>query len=129
METVYAALLNFKVSKSVDEDTIAKILEAAGAQVDSNQIKALVAGLADKNIDDLIKSASAAPVAVVCPCRCCSSLLLVVRKKRKAERRVKAKNLKKRKIKMNLPVFLPFRLNAIFYINFFLSPFLISFSI
>ena len=32
METVYAALLNFKVSKSVDEDTIAKILEAAGAQ-------------------------------------------------------------------------------------------------
>ena len=30
METVYAALLNFKVSKSVDESTIAKILEAAG---------------------------------------------------------------------------------------------------
>ena len=67
METVYAALLNFKVSKSVDEDTIAKILEAAGPQVDSNQIKALVAGLADKNIDNLIKSASAAPVAVAAP--------------------------------------------------------------
>jgi large subunit ribosomal protein L12 len=67
MEAVYAALLNFKVSKSIDEDTIAKILEAAGASVDSNQIKALVTGLAGKNIDDLIAAASAAPVAAAAP--------------------------------------------------------------
>ena len=67
MEAVYAALLNFKVSKAVDEKTIIKILEAAGATVDKNQVKALVAGLADKNIEQLIASASAAPVAAAAP--------------------------------------------------------------
>jgi ribosomal protein L12E/L44/L45/RPP1/RPP2 len=67
METVYAALLNWKVSKAIDQDTIMKILEAAGAQVDAGQVQALVAGLADKNLDELIASASAAPVAAAAP--------------------------------------------------------------
>lgn len=67
MEAVYAALLNWKVSKAIDEKVIIKILEAAGATVDKNQVKALVAGLADKNIEQLIASASAAPVAAAAP--------------------------------------------------------------
>jgi len=67
MESVYAALLSWKVSKKLDESTIVKILEAAGASVDKNQVKALVAGLADKNIEELIASASAAPVAAAAP--------------------------------------------------------------
>lgn len=67
MESVYAALLSWKVSKKLDESTIVKILEAAGASVDKNQVKALVAGLADKNIEELIAAASAAPVAAAAP--------------------------------------------------------------
>jgi len=63
MESVYAALLLHKAAKKVDEKGIEKVLTAAGVEVDKNQLKALVAGLEGKNIDDLIANASAAPVA------------------------------------------------------------------
>ena len=38
-------------------------MTAADVEVDKNQVKALVAGLDGKNIDDLIANAAAAPVA------------------------------------------------------------------
>ena len=63
MESVYAALLLHKADKTVDEKTIEKVLKAADVEVDKNQIKALVAGLDGKDIDELIANASAAPVA------------------------------------------------------------------
>lgn len=63
MESVYAALLLHKAAKKVDEKGIEKVLTAAGCEVDKNQLKALVAGLEGKNIDEMIASASAAPVA------------------------------------------------------------------
>ncbi|UYP47925.1 hypothetical protein NEF87_004210 [Candidatus Lokiarchaeum ossiferum] len=63
MESVYAALLLHKADKTVDEKSIEKVLKAADVEVDKNQIKALVAGLDGKNIDELIANASAAPVA------------------------------------------------------------------
>jgi len=63
MESVYAALLLHKAAKKIDEKGIEKVLTAAGVEVDKNQLKALVAGLEGKNIDDLIANASAAPVA------------------------------------------------------------------
>ncbi len=63
MESVYAALLLHKAAKKVDEKGIEKVLTAAGVEVDKNQLKALVAGLEGKNIDEMIASASAAPVA------------------------------------------------------------------
>ncbi|QEE15961.1 50S ribosomal protein P1 [Promethearchaeum syntrophicum] len=63
MESVYAALLLHKAAKKVDEKGIEKVLTAAGVEVDKNQLKALVAGLEGKNIDELIAGASAAPVA------------------------------------------------------------------
>lgn len=62
MESVYAALLLHKAEKAVDEASIEKVLKAAGVTPDKNQIKALVAGLEGKDIDELIASASAAPV-------------------------------------------------------------------
>ena len=64
MESVYAALLLHKAAKKVDEKGIEKVLTAAGVEVDKNQLKALVAGLEGKNIDEMIASASAAPVSV-----------------------------------------------------------------
>ena len=67
MESIYAALILHKSAKTVDEASIEKILKAAGVTPDKNQVKALVAGLADKDIDALIANASAAPVAAAAP--------------------------------------------------------------
>lgn len=64
MESVYAALILHSANKKINEASLEKILEAAGVKSDKNQLKALVAGLEGKNLDEIIASASAAPVAV-----------------------------------------------------------------
>jgi large subunit ribosomal protein L12 len=61
MEYVYAALLLHKLQKEVNEANIGSVVKASGAEVNDAQVKALVAALADINIEDAIK---AAPVAV-----------------------------------------------------------------
>jgi len=61
MEYVYAALLLHKQKKEVNEANITSVIKASGAEVNEAQVKALVAALADVNIDEAIK---AAPVAV-----------------------------------------------------------------
>ncbi|QUC64155.1 50S ribosomal protein P1 [Nitrosopumilus sp. K4] len=61
MEYVYAALLLHKLQKDVNEENISSVVKASGAEVNDAQVKALVAALADVNIEDAIK---AAPVAV-----------------------------------------------------------------
>jgi len=61
MEYVYAALILHKLQKEVTEENVTNIVKASGAEVNEAQVKALVASLADVNIDDAIK---AAPVAV-----------------------------------------------------------------
>ena len=62
MESIYAALLLHKASKSVTEAAIEKVLKAAGVEADKSQLTKLVAGLKDKNIDEIIASAAAVPV-------------------------------------------------------------------
>ena len=61
MEYVYAALMLHKLEKEVNEANVASVIKATGAEVNEAQVKALVASLADVNIEDAIK---AAPVAV-----------------------------------------------------------------
>jgi len=61
MEYVYAALLLHKLKKEVNEANISSVVKASGTEVNEAQVKALVAALADVNIDDAVK---AAPVAV-----------------------------------------------------------------
>jgi large subunit ribosomal protein L12 len=61
MEYVYAALLLHKLQKEVNETNISSVVKASGAEVNDAQVKAMVAALADINIEDAIK---AAPVAV-----------------------------------------------------------------
>jgi len=61
MEYVYAALLLHKQKKEINEANITSVIKASGAQVNEAQVKALVAALADVNIDEAIK---AAPVAI-----------------------------------------------------------------
>ena len=61
MEYVYAALMLHKLKKDINEDNITNLVKASGAEVNQAQVKALVASLADVNIEEAIK---AAPVAV-----------------------------------------------------------------
>ena len=64
MEYVYAALMLHKLQKDVTEENVTNIVKASGAEVNEAQVKALVASLADVNIEDAIK---AAPVAAAAP--------------------------------------------------------------
>ena len=61
MEYVYAALMLHKLQKEVTEENVTSVVKATGAEVNDAQVKALVASLADVNIEEAIK---AAPVAV-----------------------------------------------------------------
>jgi large subunit ribosomal protein L12 len=61
MEYVYAALMLHKLKKDINEENIKSIVKASGAEVNEAQVKALVASLADVDIEEAIK---AAPVAV-----------------------------------------------------------------
>jgi len=65
MEYVYAAMLLHKAGKEVNEDSVKKVLEAAGVEVDTARVKALVAALSGVNIDEAIEKAAvvAAPAA------------------------------------------------------------------
>jgi large subunit ribosomal protein L12 len=67
MENIYAAMLLHKAGKEINEESVTKVLTAAGLTVDVVQIKALVASLSEVNIDEAIKAAptmmAAAPVA------------------------------------------------------------------
>lgn len=67
MEYVYAALLLHKAGKEITEDDVKKVVEAAGVKADDVRIKALVAVLDEVDIDEVLKSATAAPVAQAVP--------------------------------------------------------------
>ena len=61
MEYVYAALMLHKLQKEVTEENVTSVVKATGVEVNEAQVKALVASLADVNIEEAIK---ATPVAV-----------------------------------------------------------------
>jgi large subunit ribosomal protein L12 len=66
MEYIYAAMLLHKAGKEINEENLTQVLAAAGINVDAVRAKALVASLAEVNIDEAIKTAPtmmAAPAA------------------------------------------------------------------
>ncbi len=67
MEYVYSAMLLHSAGKDVTEESVTKILDAAGVKADAARAKALVASLKDVNIDEAIEKAAAAPVATAAP--------------------------------------------------------------
>jgi len=73
MEYVYAALLLHKAGKEINEENLTQVLTAAGINADMVRVKALVASLAEVNIEEAIKSVPtmmatpAAPSATVPP--------------------------------------------------------------
>lgn len=58
MEYVYAAMLLHKAGKGINEENLTQVLDAAGINADPIRVKALVASLAEVNIEEAIKSAS-----------------------------------------------------------------------
>jgi len=63
MEYVYSALILHSLGKEINEEAIAEIIKAAGAEPDMARIKALVSALSEINIEEAIKTAAFAPVA------------------------------------------------------------------
>jgi len=55
MEYVYATLLLHEAKQEINEESVKKVLDAAKAKIDNGKLKALVASLADVNIDEAIK--------------------------------------------------------------------------
>ncbi|BCU68315.1 50S ribosomal protein P1 [Sulfolobales archaeon HS-7] len=64
MEYIYASLLLHSAKKEISEESLKNVLSAAGITVDEVRIKALVAALKEVNIDEVLKNATAMPVAV-----------------------------------------------------------------
>jgi large subunit ribosomal protein L12 len=63
MKYLYSALILHDANKEITEDAVTSILEAAGVDVDSSRVKALVAALSEVDIEDALSSAvmAAAP--------------------------------------------------------------------
>jgi len=87
MEYVYAALLLHKLQKEVNEENVSSVVKASGVEVNPAQVKALIAALADVNIDEAIK---AAPVAVAAAPAAEASAAGGDEKKDKAEKKADA---------------------------------------
>lgn len=67
MEYIYAALLLHSAKKPIDESHVKKVLTAAGVSSDDARVKALTASLEGINIEDALKTATAAPVMTAAP--------------------------------------------------------------
>ena len=67
MEYVYAAMLLHKAGKEINEKSVSELLTAAGVKADSVRVKALVASLAEVDIDEAIKTAPAMMAAAPAP--------------------------------------------------------------
>lgn len=63
MEYVYAALLLHSAGGKITEESVKKVLTAAGVKTDEPRVKALVAALSEIKIEDALKAAQAVPVA------------------------------------------------------------------
>jgi large subunit ribosomal protein L12 len=67
MEYVYAAMLLHKAGKEINEKNVSEVLTAAGVTADAARVKALVASIAEVDIDEAIKSAPAMMAAAPAP--------------------------------------------------------------
>jgi len=67
LEYMYAAMLLHSAGKEIDESSLGNILNAAGISPDTVRVNALVAALAEVDIEEALKApvitAAAAPVA------------------------------------------------------------------
>jgi len=73
MEYVYAAMLLHKAGKEINEKNVSEVLTVAGVKADSVRVKALVASLAEVDIDEAIKTAPAMMAAAPAPAAAASA--------------------------------------------------------
>ena len=67
MEYVYAAMLLHKAWKEINDKNVSEVLTAAGVNADAARVKALVASIAEVDIEEAIKSAPAMMAAAPAP--------------------------------------------------------------
>jgi len=67
MEYVHAAILLHRAGKPINEENLTKVLSAAGINADPVRVKALVASLAEVDIEEAIKSPPASMMAAPAP--------------------------------------------------------------
>jgi large subunit ribosomal protein L12 len=67
LEYIYAALLLHEAKKEITEKEVSGIVKAAGIDANEAMIKATVENLKGVNIEEVLASAMAAPVAVAAP--------------------------------------------------------------
>ncbi|TSA56215.1 50S ribosomal protein P1 [bacterium] len=67
MEYVYAAMLLHKAGKEINDKNVSEVLTAAGVNADAARVKALVASIAEVDIEEAIKSAPAMMAAAPAP--------------------------------------------------------------
>jgi large subunit ribosomal protein L12 len=67
MELVYAALLLHEAGEEVNEDNLEGVMDGAGIEVDSSQVKATVAALEDVDLEEAMEQPAAAPAAAPAP--------------------------------------------------------------
>jgi large subunit ribosomal protein L12 len=63
MEYVYSAMVLHAAKKPVTEESITKVLKAAGVEADATRVKALTAALEGVDMDEAIATAVAVPAA------------------------------------------------------------------
>ena len=92
MEYVYAAMLLHKAGKEINEENLTQVLKAAGINADVARVKALVASLAEVNIEEAIKSAPtmmATPAAPAAPALAAEAKPKEEKKKKEEEEKAK----------------------------------------
>lgn len=67
MEYVHAAILLHRAGKPLNEKNLTKVLSAAGIKADPIRVKALVASLAEVDIEEAIKSQPASMMVAPAP--------------------------------------------------------------
>ncbi|MCE4613878.1 MAG: 50S ribosomal protein P1 [Desulfurococcales archaeon] len=60
---IHAALALYYAGKEINEENLKKIVSALGVEVDEAKIKMLVAGMSEINLEEVLKTATAAPIA------------------------------------------------------------------
>ncbi|MEM0093293.1 MAG: 50S ribosomal protein P1 [Thermofilum sp.] len=63
MEYIYASLILYHSGREITEESVRRILEAAGIQVDEVRLKAMVAALKEVDIGEALKTAALPAVA------------------------------------------------------------------
>lgn len=63
MEYIYSALVLHSADQDISEESVSKVLEAAGVTPDSARVKALVSSLAEVDIEEALATPAAAPAA------------------------------------------------------------------